>query len=105
MNTQHTPGNWIAKTYSTETIRDAVGIYAGSMTLPIVPDIAGRSIEECDANIRLIAAAPDLLAAAQCALADFEGILPEFDPEREHPAWETLAELRAAITKAKGENA
>lgn len=63
MNTQHTPGNWIAKTYSTETIRDAVGIYAGSMTLPIVPDIAGRSIEECDANIRLIAAAPELLNA------------------------------------------
>lgn len=54
------------------------------------------------ANARLIAAAPDLLAAALCALADFEGILPEFDPEREHPAWETLAELRAAIAKATG---
>jgi hypothetical protein len=47
-------------------------------------------------------AAPDLLAAAQCALADFEGILSEFDPEREHPAWETLAELRTVIVKATG---
>ena len=56
-----------------------------------------------EANARLIAAAPDLLAAALCALADFEGILPEFDPEREHPAWETLAELRAAIAKATGD--
>lgn len=101
----HTPAPWVAKTYSTETVRDAVGIYAGSMLLPIVPDIAGRSIKECDANIRLIAAAPDLLAVAQCALADLEGILPEFDPEHEHPAWETLAELRAAITKATGEPA
>ena len=57
----HTPGPWTAKTYSTETVRDAVGIYAG--TLQVVPDIAGRSIEQCDANIRLIAAAPDLLQA------------------------------------------
>ena len=48
---------------------------------------------------------PDLLAAARCALADLEGILPEFDPEQEHPAWETLAELRAAITEVTGEPA
>lgn len=61
---------------------------------------------ECkEANARLITAAPDLLAAARCALADLEGMLPEFDPEHEHPAWETLAELRAAITKATGEAA
>ena len=51
---------------------------------------------------RPMTAAPDLLAAAQCALADFEGILSEFDPEREHPAWETLAELRTVIAKATG---
>lgn len=97
MNTQHTPGNWIAKTYSTETIRDAVGIYAGSMTLPIVPDIAGRSIEECDANIRLIAAAPDLLAA-------LEACLHRLDAHDEQSAPECLA-ARAAIAKATGENA
>jgi len=51
----------------------------------------------------LLAAAPDLLDACRCALADLEGILPEYDPEREHPAWETLAEVRAAIAKASGE--
>lgn len=97
MNTQHTPGNWIAKTYSTETVRDAVGIYAGSMTLPIVPDIAGRSIEECDANIRLIAAAPELLAALQA----LHEVVTKTD-NAFHPA--NVAAL-AAITKAIGETA
>lgn len=50
----------------------------------------------------LLSAAPAMLEALQCALADLEGILPEFDPEQEHPAWETLAEIRAAIAKAEG---
>jgi hypothetical protein len=91
MSTQHTPGTWVAKTYSTETVRDAVGIYAGSMVLPIVPDIAGRSLEECDANIRLIAAAPDLLACLLDVL-DADGDLNAMDFDR----------YRAAIAKATG---
>ena len=49
-------------------------------------------------------ATPELLAAAVCALADLEGIMPEFDPDgdRTHPGWQTIKELRAAIAKAKG---
>ena len=50
----------------------------------------------------LLSAAPVMLDALRCALADLEGILPEYDPEREHPAWETLEEVRAAIAKATG---
>ena len=95
MNTQHTPAPW------------SLGSNGASTK---VVDADGKAV--CMVTYRkdhwngdLLAAAPDLLAAAQCALADFEGILPEFDPEREHPAWETLAELRAAITKATGETA
>jgi hypothetical protein len=40
-----------------------------------------------------------LVAAARCALADLEGIMPEHEPggERSHPAWRTIAELRAAL--------
>ena len=58
---------------------------------------------EGNANARLIAAAPELLAAAKCALADLEGIMPEFDPDgSEHPGWKTTEELRAAINKAEG---
>lgn len=36
--------------------------------------------------------------ALRCALADLEGILPEYDPEHEHPAWETMAELRELVS-------
>ena len=57
------------------------------------------------ANARLMAAAPELLMAAHAALADLEGIAPEIDPsgDRQHPVWETIKELRAAIAKATGE--
>lgn len=60
------------------------------------------NFEEWTANARLIAAAPDLLQAARCALADLEGIMPDFEPsgDREHPAWKTIEELKAAISKA-----
>ena len=92
----HTPAPW----YWADNVPDAPPHYR------MVVDADGFTIAEpspmSEADARLIAAAPDLLAAALCALADFEGILPEFDPEREHPAWETLAELRAAIAKATG---
>jgi hypothetical protein len=52
---------------------------------------------------RLFSAAPALLDAARCALADLEGIMPEFDcdGDREHPAWKTIEELRQAIAKVE----
>jgi hypothetical protein len=39
-----------------------------------------------------------LRVAAKCALADLEGIMPEFEPsgDREHPAWETIKLLKKA---------
>ena len=55
------------------------------------------------ANARLIAAAPELLLACKCALADLEGILPTLGDEDESPAaWQTMHELKIAITKAEG---
>ena len=43
-----------------------------------------------------------LVQAARCALADLEGIMPEFEPsgDRQHPGWQTIKELRAALKKA-----
>lgn len=37
--------------------------------------------------------------AARCALADLEGIMPEFEPsgDREHPGWKTIKELQKAL--------
>jgi len=53
----------------------------------------------------LFKAAPDMLAALRCALADLEGIMPEFETsgDRQHPAWQTITEIREAIAKATGQ--
>ena len=42
---------------------------------------------------------PQTQQAIRCAIADLEGILPEYDPdgERSHPAWQTLKELKRCI--------
>lgn len=51
---------------------------------------------------RKMAAAPDLLQAARCALADLEGIMDKYDPDGYHPGWTAIGELRVAIAKAEG---
>lgn len=63
-----------------------------------------NNIAETTANAHLIASAPDLLGACRCALADLEGIMPEYEPdgERTHPAWRTILELKQAIAQAEG---
>ncbi len=69
---------------------------AGTPYTPSVDDIAGL----IDRETGLL----DLLAALRCALADLEGIMPEFEPsgDRTHPAWTTIKEARAALQKAEG---
>ena len=62
----------------------------------IIPDAEGDHVS---ADARLIAAAPELLDACRCALADLEGL--ELDSD-DCPAALTIKELRAAITKATG---
>jgi hypothetical protein len=84
----HTNGPW--------TIGDDCCVYGNhGMIRPFVAQIADDYNDgETQANARLIAAAPDLLEAADDALADLEGY--EF-------AAETIRKLRAAIAKATGE--
>jgi hypothetical protein len=52
---------------------------------------------------RLIAAAPELLDACRCALADLEGLAETDCFSTDDPAYLTMQELRAAIAKATGE--
>jgi hypothetical protein len=107
MTTLHTPGPWHIGTGNglgcifpdTGRMRLEEG---GTALYPIASIHSGWNAVEDTANGQLIAASPTMLAALRCALADLEGILPEYDPEREHPAWETLEEVRAAIAKATG---
>jgi hypothetical protein len=55
-------------------------------------------------NANLLAASLDLFNAATCALADMEGVMPQFEPsgDRTHSGWKTIQELQNAIAKAKG---
>lgn len=45
-----------------------------------------------------------ILSLLRCALADLYGVMPEFDPsgDREHPGWETIAELRSMVAAIEG---
>jgi hypothetical protein len=84
MNTQHTPGPWRVSGKAT--------INAGRSW------IASVSTSNRDANARLIAAAPDLLAAAQGALNYIENTESELGITLYSGDW-----LRAAIAKATGQ--
>ena len=99
----HTPGEWGVDSLPAH---DAVNIKElGWVAIEAMDEDVGGHVAYCDPiNAPLIAAAPELLSAARCALADLEGIIPDldFDGEREHPAWKTIEELRQAINKAEG---
>lgn len=88
MKSQFTPGPWE---------RHDASVYAGSVIVACCPKNHWTAIElpeaEKLANARLIASAPELLAALENLVADWErvhGPVPE-----DH-------EARAAIAKAKG---
>lgn len=57
-------------------------------------DFSSQALEGLDA---LKAEHKELLAALRCALADLQGIMPEFEPSGdEHPEWKTIEEWRSA---------
>ncbi|MCE9565793.1 MAG: hypothetical protein K8U57_27525 [Planctomycetes bacterium] len=89
----HTPGTWEANgstvIASKESFRALFDCKPLRMTL---------SADECAANARLIAAAPDLLGALQAILQDADAI-SYATPHLSGDYWE---EARAAIAKAIG---
>lgn len=89
-NTAHTPGPW---TVDTDT-RDGAVTLVFDANAELVADTAPDELEdraacraECESNARLIAAAPDLLAACEALDPDFISV---------HPF------IAAAIAKARG---
>ena len=112
----HTSGPWHVEPLQTTNGAD-IAICAPNSGYVVAVVQHDPDIQTCDnpdgetvkfhpsdkANAALIAAAPDLLQAAKNALADLQGILPEFEPsgDRQHTAWQTIKELGAAIAKAK----
>jgi hypothetical protein len=96
-----TSGTWLVeKSFCPETKQPCFDIESKESN-----HFIGRAYLKDDAL--LMAAAPELLQSAKCALADLEGILPEFETggDRLHPGWQTLKELKAVIHKATGEQA
>lgn len=63
---KHTQGPWKLVEVNDETVKGAVHVYGGGAA--ITTDVWGPTLAESDANARLIAAAPDLLAACEEAL-------------------------------------
>lgn len=119
---KHTPGPWKSHVDNQSEYTHTVTAHARPGTSPIIgagfqegnKNLAGyiaddlnerlklRNDSHDEADARLIAAAPELLEACHCALADLEGIMPELDcdGDRSHPGWQTIDELTAAIAKA-----
>lgn len=94
MNNQHTPGPWTVKSHENDT-------YTIHVACKSWESWAVAHIEDCtqdEANARLIAAAPDLLAA-------LEDLLKTALSRGENPGLDeggpVLDKARAAIAKAK----
>ena len=106
---KHTPGPWHISTLETtpHTIHHGGGQLA-SVTLPPYPNERnkltwhGHTLAESEANARLIAAAPELLAALEkmcdvVAAASFKGFSPTEKDGNDYN------DARSAIAKAKGQ--
>jgi hypothetical protein len=93
----HTPGPWRIVGCSLDDANKPLRWYVSGEGYTWVTDLAG---ETTDADLRLIAAAPELLEALSLVLplaeawADGKG--------RSHPDHEVVADARAAIAKAEG---
>ena len=92
MTSKHTPGPWHVETIETADTVEAIAVRDGNYGM-FLAQIEPHAIEHADAlaNARLIAAAPELLAALEALVAvQYSG-----NPE---PAF---AQARAAIAKVQ----
>lgn len=106
MTTQHTAGPWhfsgdslTHRQFDIYAPTQAPQQHVCTVNNLSVEKLYQRDADAALANARLIAAAPELLDACRCALADLEGL--ELDGD-DCPAALTIKELRAAIAKATG---
>ena len=108
MEAKHTPGPWKLNADEDTGMNDS-GCILDSVGHVIVTDIYGtfkngRTTGEAEANARLIAAAPDLLAQLQRTLIDLEDFCsdePEFEWSQD-AGNKMIREIEQAIAKARG---
>ena len=95
--TGHTPGPWTAENHR---------VFSNIHDLPTLRHITTvtyqRNDAETYANARLIAAAPDLLAACEAALAGFAGVESGMGAPGMLQDLPVIAQLRSAIALARG---
>ena len=105
MNTTHTPGPWhIAEEHENVfgeqvTRREICSQSEWGDLVCLNLNSVGKKYPCSEPNARLIAAAPDLLAAAKAALWDFNSIMP---PELVERFGAAKMMLRAAIARGEG---
>lgn len=90
MNTKHTPGPWLTD----EMMPGDQYRYVFAAKGPIVCRVSAFAAGE--ANARLIAAAPDLLAACKKAIAELDDYCADHSN-----VWDFYEKLRSAIAKAE----
>jgi hypothetical protein len=110
MSAQHTPGPWVADMHfaTRNGGRTWVPVLRpGNDPVPIAVvhvSVDGYGREESEANARLIAAAPDLLAALHGMIGLVQLIVPTL-PKEQREAVEgnhRLVDARAALAKVEG---
>jgi len=94
MGAQHTPGPWSYKAEGGRFIIDNQPGRAIACTAGFEPTN--------EANARLIAAAPELLEAAETVLAGLNARIDAADPSAV-PIFSGIADLHSAIAKARGD--
>ena len=94
-NTQHTPGPW--EVHKNVSKKGELGIIADSAPCVIAHGMSEKHWPEiANANARLIAAAPELLAKLSALVRRSD------NGDTIEPGWYEIAEARAAIAKAEG---
>ena len=98
----HTPGEWVVDGPKPMEITGDVFRVHDSDLFPMafVPAWDEPDRSEAEANARLIAAAPDMLAALEDSLPELVALLTHLDDAPELEA--KIAKARAAIAKARG---
>ena len=96
----HTPGPWqLAENDTTLVLSEALDAEGNARLVADVLCVQGPAKGEDFANARLIAAAPELLAALRLCLENLDGIAAEDDI----PSHVIREQARAAINRATGD--
>lgn len=116
MSAKHTPGPWYSRPAASGARDFGICASAPSARLGVVVvaevfaelEYEGERSEQTQRNARLIAAAPDLLAALQAVVDGYESLLADRLPAKQKALATQLpaiVEARAVIAKATGEPA